>query len=97
MKTVLITDEFAGRDGASQSLANAALAANAVVTAGNANMIVTLLPMQRLIGYDEYANVIAEGGGSLKPDGSIELNRRSQALHASWASIKPEQRPGRGG
>jgi glycine reductase len=74
IKTVLITDEFAGRDGASQSLADAAAEANAVVTAGNANMIVTLLPMQRLIGYDEYANVIAGGfDGSLKPDGSIEV------------------------
>lgn len=74
IKTVLITDEFAGRDGASQSLADAATEANAVVTAGNANMIVTLLPMQRLIGYDEYADVIAGGfDGSLKPDGSIEV------------------------
>ena len=74
IKTVLITDEFAGRDGASQSLADAAAEANAVVTAGNANMIVTLLPMQRLIGYDEYANVIAGGfDGSLKPNGSIEV------------------------
>jgi glycine reductase len=55
-------------------LADAATEANAVVTAGNANMIVTLLPMQRLIGYDEYVNVIAGGfDGSLKPDGSIEV------------------------
>ncbi len=74
IKTVLITDEFAGRDGASQSLADAAVEANAVVTAGNANMIVTLLPVERLIGCAEYANVIAGGfDGSLKPDGSIEL------------------------
>ncbi len=74
IKTVLITDEFAGRDGASQSLADAAPEANAVVTAGNANMIVTLPPMERIIGFTEYADVIAGGfDGSLKPDGSIEV------------------------
>lgn len=74
IKTVLITDEYAGRDGASQSLADAAVEANAVVTAGNANMIVTLPPMDRVIGFTEYANVIAGGfDGSLKPDGSIEV------------------------
>ncbi len=74
IKTVLITDEFAGRDGASQSLADAAPEANAVVTAGNANMTVILPPMQRIIGFTEYANVIAGGfDGSLRPDGSIEV------------------------
>ncbi len=74
IKTVLITDEFAGRDGASQSLADAAPEANAVVTAGNANMIVVLPPMERVIGFTEYVNVIAGGfDGSLKPDGSIEV------------------------
>ena len=74
IKTVLITDEFAGRDAASQSLADAAPEANAVVTAGNANMIVVLPPMERVIGFTEYVNVIAGGfDGSLKPDGSIEV------------------------
>ena len=74
MKTVLITDEFAGRDGASQSLADAATEANAVVTAGNANMTVTLPPQERIIGFTEYVDVIAGGfDGSLKPDGSIEV------------------------
>ena len=74
IKTVLITDEFAGRDGASQSLADAAPEANAVVTAGNANMTVILPPMQRIIGFTEYADVIAGGfDGSLRPDGSIEV------------------------
>lgn len=37
VKTVIITDEYAGRDGKSQSLADADAAADAVVTAGNAN------------------------------------------------------------
>ena len=73
IKTVLITDEYAGQDGGSQSLADSTPLGNAVVTAGNANEVVTLPPMQNVIGYPEVANVIAGGwDGSLKPDGSIE-------------------------
>ena len=73
IKTVLITDEYAGQDGGSQSLADSTPLGNAVVTAGNANQVVTLPPMQNVIGYPEVANVIAGGWeGSLKPDGSIE-------------------------
>ncbi|NLY71414.1 MAG: beta-aspartyl-peptidase [Clostridiales bacterium] len=72
IKTVIITDEYAGRDGASQSLADADESANAVVTAGNANMVIELPPMDKVIGYQEVADVIAGGfAGSLKPDGSI--------------------------
>lgn len=72
IKTVLVTDEYAGRDGASQSLADADKAANAVVTAGNANETIVLPPMAKVIGYPEQANVIAGGwAGSLRPDGSI--------------------------
>ncbi len=72
IRTVLVTDEYAGRDGASQSLADAVAAANAVVTAGNANMVITLPPMQRIIGYPEQIDVIAGGwSGSLRPDGSM--------------------------
>ena len=73
IKTVLITDEYAGQDGASQSLADSTPLGNAVVTAGNANQVVTLPPMDKIIGYPEVANLIAGGwDGSLKPDGSIE-------------------------
>ena len=72
IKTVLITDEYAGRDGASQSLADADKSADAVVTAGNANEIISLPPMKKVIGYLEPANTIAGGfDGSLKADGSI--------------------------
>ena len=74
LKTVLITDEYAGRDGASQSLADATKEADAVVTGGNANMLVTLPPMQKVIGYDDIADVIAGGfDGSLAKDGSITV------------------------
>lgn len=72
VKTVIITDEYAGRDGASQSLADADAAADAVVTGGNANMVVTLEPVDRVIGCPEVADIIAGGfDGSLQKDGSI--------------------------
>ena len=73
IQTVLITDEYAGQDGASQSLADSTPLGDAVVTAGNANEVVTLPPLDTVIGHPEAANLIAGGWeGSLKPDGSIE-------------------------
>ena len=74
IRTALVTDEYAGRDGASQSLADAAKEADAVVTAGNANMLIELPKLDKVIGYQDYANVIAGGfDGSLRADGSIEV------------------------
>ncbi|MBC6003841.1 MAG: glycine/sarcosine/betaine reductase component B subunit [Paeniclostridium sordellii] len=73
VKTVIVTDEYAGRDGASQSLADADAKADAVVTGGNANQVVVLPKMDRVIGHVEVADVIAGGSaGSLREDGSIE-------------------------
>ncbi|WP_250673720.1 glycine/sarcosine/betaine reductase component B subunit [Paraclostridium ghonii] len=73
IKTVIVTDEYAGRDGASQSLADADAKADAVVTGGNANQVVVLPKMDRVIGHVEVADVIAGGAsGSLREDGSIE-------------------------
>lgn len=72
VKTVIVTDEYAGRDGASQSLADADPKANAVVTGGNANEVITLPPMKRIIGMTNYVDKIAGGfDGSLREDGSI--------------------------
>jgi len=72
IKTVLITDEYAGQDGASQSLADSTPLGDACVTAGNANEVVTLPAMETVIGYPEVANIIAGGwNGSLQEDGSI--------------------------
>lgn len=74
IKTVLVTDEYAGRDGASQSLADSDQAANAVVSGGNANEVITLPGLERVIGYIEPVNVIAGGfDGSLSRDGSITV------------------------
>jgi len=74
IKTVLITDEYAGRDGCSQSLADADPRADAVVTAGNANEVITLPPLDKTIGYQKTANVIAGGfDGNIEDDGSITV------------------------
>jgi len=73
IKTVLITDEYAGQDGGSQSLADSTPLGDACVTAGNANEVITLPPMKQVIGHPEVANVIAGGwDGSLMADGSIK-------------------------
>lgn len=73
VKTVIVTDEYAGRDGKSQSLADADEKANAVVTGGNANEIIVLPPMKKIIGTLDYTDKIAGGfAGSLREDGSIE-------------------------
>lgn len=74
IKTVLITDEYAGRDGGSQSLADADPLADACVTAGNANEVILLPKMDKVIGTLDYVNKIAGGNEkSLRADGSIEI------------------------
>lgn len=73
IKTVLMTDEYAGQDGASQSLADSTPAGDAVVTGGNANQLIVLKAMKKVIGHPEAAHKIAGGHqGSLREDGSIE-------------------------
>lgn len=74
VKTVIITDEYAGRDGASQSLADADKAADAVITGGNANELIELPKMDKVIGRPEFIDTIAGGfDGSLKADGSVTV------------------------
>ena len=74
VKTVIITDEYAGRDGASQSLADADKAADAVITGGNANELIELPKMDKVIGHAEFIDTIAGGfDGSLKEDGSVTV------------------------
>ena len=73
VKTTIITDEYAGQDGKSQSLADADPLADAVVTGGNANEVIVLPKMDKVIGMLDYVDVIAGGhAGSLRPDGTIE-------------------------
>jgi glycine reductase len=73
-RTVIITDEYAGRDGTSQSLADADPSADALVTGGNANQVITLPKLNKIIGCVSHAETIAGGwNGNIKPDGSIEV------------------------
>lgn len=86
IKTVLVTDEYAGRDGSSQSLADSTPKGDAVVTAGNANEVVTLPPMKKVIGHPEAANIIAGGYvGSLREDGSI--NAEIQVITGATSEV----------
>lgn len=86
IKTVLITDEYAGQDGASQSLADSTPLGDAVITGGNANEIIELPIMKNVIGYIEVAEVIAGGfQGSLREDGSIIVEL--QAITGSTSEV----------
>lgn len=70
---VLITDEFPGRDGKSQSLADAVNEADALVSCGQGNLIIEFPPMEKIIGTLDYVETMIGGyEGSLRPDGSIE-------------------------
>lgn len=72
IKTVLLTDEYAGQDGASQSLADAHVSADAVVSGGNANQVIELPRMNRVIGTEAYVGIIAGGWDkNKKEDGTI--------------------------
>ena len=74
VKTVIITDEYGGRDGKSQSLADSDPAADAVVTGGNANELIHLPKLDKVIGTLDYVNVIAGASDkTLQEDGSLEV------------------------
>ena len=77
IKTVLITDECAGRDGLSQSLADAVTEAKAIVSTGNVSHLVKLPPADKVIGSKEAIRNLSGGyDESICEDGSIicELN-----------------------
>jgi glycine reductase len=74
ISSVLITDEFAGSDGGSQSLADVAPEAAAVISTGNANERLILPAMKTVIGPLPDVDRLAGGyAGSLQPDGSLEV------------------------
>ena len=74
IRTVLVTDEYAGSDGASPGLADSTPEADAVVTNGNGNERVILPPMAETIGCPECIDRITGGhAGSLRPDGSVDM------------------------
>ena len=77
VKTVLITDECAGRDGMSQPLADTTPEAVAVISCGNVSHVVNLPPADKVIGNAASIATLAGGWeGALGEDGSLscELN-----------------------
>ena len=78
IRTVLITDQICGRDGASQGLVDVTEKADAVISTGNINELLTLPPMDRVIGSLEAVESIVGGfHGSLHHDGSITVETAS--------------------
>lgn len=74
IKTVAISDEYAGPDGGSQSLADVTSEADAVITVGNANERILLPPLDRLLGpIQDLAHLAGAYPQSLREDGSLEI------------------------
>ena len=74
IKTVLVTDEYCGRDGASQGLADVTPEADAVVTNGNGNQFVVLPKMDKVIGDVDTVRIITGGNAdSIGEDGSLSV------------------------
>lgn len=74
IRTVLLTDEFAGQAGVSQSLVDTHPKADAIVSTGNANEVVVLPPLDRVIGDDSVIRELA--GGTRKahlPGGGVAV------------------------
>jgi glycine reductase len=70
--TVAITDEFAGVDGRSQSLADTAAEADAVISTGNANALVELPAMSRVLGpLDRVTSLAGASPESVRADGRL--------------------------
>ncbi len=74
IRTTMITDEFAGCDGGSQSLADITAEATAVVSTGNANQRIVLPSMQHVIGdLPDSARLAGGYPHSVHDDGSMEV------------------------
>ncbi len=73
IKTVLVTDEFPGKDGKSYSLADVCDEAEAVVSCGNANGVIHFPVMEKLVGTMDYIEEQIGGWhGCKNEDGSFE-------------------------
>ena len=72
-KVVLITDEFPGKDGKSQSLADTCEEATALASCGQGNMTLNFPAMEKVIGTQEYIeSQIGGWAGCINEDGSFE-------------------------
>ncbi len=86
IKAVLISDESAGTDGASQSLADSTPELTGFVSTGNVNEMIEVPAMDKVIGYPEsIANLSGGADESLRPDGSMYVEL--QSIIASTAEI----------
>jgi len=86
IKAVVISDESAGTDGASQSLADSTPELVAFVSTGNVNEMIEVPAMDRVIGYREAISLLSGGSEeSLKSDGSMSVEL--QSIIASTAEI----------
>jgi glycine reductase len=76
--TVLISDEAAGTDGASQGLADATPELVSFISTGNVNEMVEVPAMDKVIGDPEAIAVLSGGAPeSLRPDGSMFVELQS--------------------
>ena len=74
VKTTSITDEYAGVDGGSQSLADVTSEADAIISVGNANGLIILPPMDRLLGpIKDLSHLAGAYPQSVHDDGSLEI------------------------
>jgi glycine reductase len=74
IRSVAVTDEYAGSDGDSQSLADTTPQADALVSVGNANQRILLPSMQTVIGpLPDLARLAGGYANSLHSDGSMEV------------------------
>ncbi|MEG1140408.1 MAG: glycine/sarcosine/betaine reductase component B subunit, partial [Lachnospiraceae bacterium] len=72
-KVVLITDEFPGKDGKSQSLADAVDEADALVSCGQGNAMLHFPAMDKVIGMTDYIeSQIGGSSGCIAKDGSFD-------------------------
>jgi len=86
IKAVVISDESAGTDGASQSLADSTPELVAFVSTGNVNEMIEVPAMDRVIGCKEAISLLSGGSEeSLKSDGSMSVEL--QSIIASTAEI----------
>ena len=78
IKTVVIGNEVAGQNGASQGLADVTPEMTAYVSCGNINEVVKLPPMDKVIGnLEAIKNVSGGDGTSIQTDGSIVCETQS--------------------
>ena len=86
IKSVVVSDEAAGTDGASQSLADATPEMTGFVSTGNVNEMLEVPAMKKVIGWPESIAHLSGGAAeSLRKDGSMFVEM--QAIIASTAEI----------